>query len=274
MENSLNTAAALIRSADALVISAGAGIGVDSGLPNFRGAEGFWRAYPALQASGMSFYDVASPQTFDRDPELAWGFYGHRLDLYRKTVPHEGFEILRKWASEKPGGAFVLTSNVDGQFEKAGFDPSRIWEFHGSIHRLQCTSCSSGVFPAGEFVPVVDVDACRLTNSLPLCPSCGFVARPNILMFGDWHWDSTVADEQAMQFDAWWRSIGGSSSNAVIIELGAGTDIPTVRWHGESLGVPLIRINPREFGVRRERDVALQGGALETLHQLDALIQS
>ena len=74
MDELLKRAAELIRSADALVISAGAGIGVDSGLPDFRGAEGFWRAYPALQASGMSFYDVASPETFDRDPELAWGF--------------------------------------------------------------------------------------------------------------------------------------------------------------------------------------------------------
>lgn len=262
-------AAELIRAADSLVISAGAGMGVDSGLPDFRGTEGFWRAYPALKASGMSFVDVASPETFERDPELAWGFYGHRLNLYRKTVPHEGFEILRKWAASKSGGAFVLTSNVDGQFQKAGFDASKIWEFHGSIHRMQCTSCSSGIFDAQDFEPRVDVDVCRLTNSLPRCLHCGSVARPNILMFGDRHWDSAVADKQASLFDAWWQSIGGSSSNAVIIELGAGTDIPTVRWHGESLGVPLIRINPREFSVRRDQDVALPGGALDAIRQLD-----
>ena len=265
----MNRAVELIRNAGALIISAGAGIGVDSGLPDFRGAEGFWRAYPALQASGMSFYDAASPQTFDRDPELAWGFYGHRLDLYLKTVPHEGFEILRKWASEKPGGAFVLTSNVDGQFEKAGFDPSKIWEFHGSIHRLQCTSCSSGVFPADKFAPVVAVEVCRLTNTVPLCPSCGAVARPNILMFGDWHWQSQMQDEKEQKLMAWLKQV----NNLAIIELGAGTAVPSVRNFGERLinhpvneSVSLLRVNLREPQVLDKSNCfGVSVGALDSL---------
>ncbi|MCP6390612.1 hypothetical protein NL487_27205, partial [Klebsiella pneumoniae] len=80
----LDAAAELIAQADALVIAAGAGLGVDSGLPDFRGREGFWRAYPALGRAGLDFTTVASPLTFERDPELAWGFYGHRLALYRR----------------------------------------------------------------------------------------------------------------------------------------------------------------------------------------------
>ena len=82
---SLRRAAGLIRDADGLLITAGAGMGVDSGLPDFRGTEGFWRAYPALARAQLRFESVASLETFHTDPTLAWGFYGHRLSLYRRT---------------------------------------------------------------------------------------------------------------------------------------------------------------------------------------------
>lgn len=98
-------AAEIIRNADALIICAGAGIGVDSGLPDFRGHQGFWKAYPALAEAQLTFTEVASPQTFKTDPTLACGFYGHRLNLYRSTQPHPGFEVLKKWAEEKALGA-------------------------------------------------------------------------------------------------------------------------------------------------------------------------
>ena len=136
----IEEAARVIREADALLISAGAGMGVDSGLPDFRGNEGFWKAYPPYRKLGASFVEMANPRGFVSDPEFAWGFYGHRLNLYRETEPHDGFERLLEIGSAKPGGYFVFTSNVDGQFRKAGFDEERIAECHGSIHHLQCVT--------------------------------------------------------------------------------------------------------------------------------------
>ena len=115
----LSRAAALIRESDALLVSAGAGMGVDSGLPDFRGPEGFWRAYPPFRKLGLRFEELASPRWFSDDPPLAWGFYGHRMNLYRATAPHAGFGILRRLAEEKERGAFVFTSNVDGHFQRA-----------------------------------------------------------------------------------------------------------------------------------------------------------
>src|SRR3954471_3290794 len=114
-------AAEAIASADALLIGAGAGMGVDSGLPDFRGPEGFWRAYPPYARLGLGFAALADPRWFRDDPTLAWGFYGHRLGLYRRTRPHAGFALLQRWASRMPMGGFVSTSNVDGQFQRAGF---------------------------------------------------------------------------------------------------------------------------------------------------------
>src|SRR5438874_2311271 len=89
LEALLQQAAKAVASADALLIGAGAGMGVDSGLPDFRGNQGFWKAYPPYAARGLSFSALANPQWFTSDPAFAWGFYGHRLNLYRQTQPHD-----------------------------------------------------------------------------------------------------------------------------------------------------------------------------------------
>jgi NAD-dependent SIR2 family protein deacetylase len=269
----LLAAARLLARADALLVAAGAGMGVDSGLPDFRGEAGFWRAYPALGRRGISFAEAASPQTFDDDPTLAWGFYGHRLALYRQTVPHAGFGILRRWAKRMPHGAAVFTSNVDGQFQAAGFAPERIVECHGSIHHLQCSvPCSDTIWSAEVFLPEVDEAECRLLNAAPRCPRCGALARPNILMFGDGAWLEGRSEAQRERLDGWLAR----AERVLVVEMGAGTAIPSVRRFGERAarapGGALIRINPREADVQRACDLALPGPALATLHSLDTLL--
>lgn len=253
-------AARLIDEADSLIIAAGAGMGVDSGLPDFRGTQGFWQAYPALGKSGIRFERIASPDTFCADPMLAWGFYGHRLALYRATTPHEGFRILREIGEAMPHNAFVFTSNVDGQFQRAGFADDRIEECHGSIHYMQClTPCCSGTWTASGFEPVTNDETCRLLNDLPRCPHCGDVARPAILMFGDWGWDQTRQQMQGLRFLGW----RNKAKCPVVIELGAGMAIPSVRIFSEQQECPIIRINPVECSVTPYEGVGLPVGALD-----------
>ncbi|MGY0196894.1 SIR2 family NAD-dependent protein deacylase [Leptothrix sp. BB-4] len=266
-------AAELVDQADALVVAAGAGIGVDSGLPDFRGDSGFWRAYPALGASGLKFTEVASPETFRRDPALAWGFYGHRLALYRRTVPHAGFGILRRWGERMARGLFVYTSNVDGQFQRAGYPADLIHECHGAIERLQCTRpCSLATWSADALVPDIDEAACRWRGPLPTCPHCGALARPAILMFGDSAWIEREFEQQASRLDAWLAGV----RRPVVVELGAGTHIPSVRHFGQRVvtrhGGRLVRLNPRESAVPLKDDVGLPLGALAGLQAIDAVL--
>ncbi|SFU77870.1 SIR2 family NAD-dependent protein deacylase [Pseudoduganella namucuonensis] len=267
----IEQAADLIAQADSLIIAAGAGMGVDSGLPDFRGNAGFWKAYPALARARLEFTSVASPQTFRVDPSLAWGFYGHRLRLYRDTRPHAGFDLLRAWGGRMEHGYSVFTSNVDGQFQLAGFDPQRIVECHGSIHHLQCmAACDGDIWSADRFQPDVDAAACRLRNAPPACPHCGKLARPNILMFGDWDWLERRSEAQAARQQAWLAGV----RRPVVVELGAGTAIPSVRHFSHGIvqrhGGRLIRINPREPEVPGPRDVGLAMGALEGLSAIAA----
>ena len=270
----LERAARLIAGADALLIAAGAGMGVDSGLPDFRGTEGFWRAYPPLAELGLRFEEVANPAWFERDPQLAWGFYGHRLNLYRSTEPHEGFAILRRWAEAKPGGYFVFTSNVDGQFQRAGFGESRVVECHGSIHHFQCTRvCNAGVWPATDVRVHVDESTIRATGDLPVCPACGGLARPNVLMFGDARWEERRTADQFHRYHAWLRAARGA--RLAVVECGAGTAVPTVRLESERVAArphaTLVRVNLREPQVPPGEHVGVPLGARDALAALDRL---
>ncbi len=261
----LRAANKIFTESDALLITAGAGMGVDSGLPDFRGDEGFWRAYPAAKKLGLRFVELANPQWFESDPALAWAFYGHRLRLYRDTTPHEGFSLLLEAAKERDEW-FVFTSNVDGQFQKAGFDEERIVECHGSIHHLQCTECGSGIWPADGVEVPIDMERFRALK-WPKCRSCGATARPNILMFGDWGWESARTGAQEERFDDFLQRVVLKGLRLCIVEIGAGTAVPTVRLTGERVarrfGGKLIRINPREPQIEPSLGVGLAMGGLD-----------
>jgi len=270
-ETPIQQAARAVSSAEALLIGAGAGMGVDSGLPDFRGDQGFWRAYPPYQKLGLRFTSLANPRWFTKDPTLAWGFYGHRLNLYRATQPHEGFQILRSWAGRMKYGAFVFTSNVDGQFQRAGFDPERILEVHGAIDWMQCTGdCGAGLFSADAVTVWVDEATMRAREPLPCCPSCRSLARPNILMFDDWGWDDAHMRAQQARLHDWLETT--RTCRMIIVECGAGTAIPTVRSFCETMArlplTTLIRMNPREPFVP-PRHLGLPVGALEGLRAIN-----
>jgi NAD-dependent SIR2 family protein deacetylase len=261
-----------LRRARALVITAGAGMGVDSGLPDFRGDQGFWKAYPPYARLGLSFVDAANPERFEEDPAFGWGFYGHRLNLYRATAPHAGFAVLRGLASRLGLEAFVVTSNVDGQFQRAGFDEERICEIHGSIHWLQCTTpCSGEIWPNREQVPVDE--ATMRAEQVPACPRCGATSRPNILMFGDGAWLPERSHAQRAAFERFVEA--QADAPLVVIELGAGTAIPSIRWTTERLGdragALAVRINPREPSIAAPH-LSLPVGAQEGLSAIEAAL--
>ena len=269
----IDRAAEIVAKARALLITVGAGMGVDSGLPDFRGPEGFWQAYPAYRRLGLNFAALADPRHFQQDPTLAWGFYGHRLHLYRSTRPHAGFGILKRWGEGLPGGYAVFTSNVDGQFQRAGFHDTAVTEVHGSIHYLQCIrACGIGIFPADAINVEVEEETMRARGELPRCPDCGGLARPNILMFGDYQWDDQRSSAQKERLTDWFRRQKTRGLPLAVVELGAGTAIPTVRCFSENAvgqsGARLVRINVREPEAPAGQ-IGLPMKALDALRRID-----
>jgi len=245
-----------IEEADAVVITAGAGMGVDSGLPDFRGNKGFWRHFPELEKLGIGFAEIATPYWFVKKPELAWAFYGYRLFQYRKVVPHAGFNMLLDYVKAKNENYFIVTSNVDGHFQKAGFDPDRVHEVHGSLTHFQCTDrwCSPDIWSA-DYSTVKMAKGEFKADQYPLCPKCGKAARPNVLMFNDENWIDGRTKKQELRFIEWRKQTFMAKQRVVIIEIGAGVDVYTIRRIGESLhthfpwDTTFIRINPKQSKV-------------------------
>ena len=255
----------MFKNTDGLLISAGAGIGVDSGLPDFRGNQGMWQAYPELGKQRIEFSSIANPNAFHDAPTLAWGFYGHHLKLYRQTTPHQGFPLLKKLSEMLDLPYFIFTSNVDGQFQKAGFDEHLIYECHGSIHHLQCLAvCENQIWSAEKNQLRIDQNRCEWLGELPKCPHCHSLSRPNILMFDDYDWINSRSNIQAQYLKQWLKQ----RHQPIVIELGAGTAIPTVRNFGEKFAPNLIRINPREHDLHPNQGVSIATGALTGIQEI------
>ena len=267
----LKRAAEAISRADALIIGAGAGMSVDSGLPDYRGTTGFWKAYPPFR--GRTYQQIAGPQLIRDDPEQAWGFYGHCLSLYRSTVPHAGFQILKRWAEQLVGEYFVFTSNIDGHFQREGFAPERIYEVHGSIHFMQCSrglACGPSIWPADGISVDVDETEFRAVSPLPKCLNCDAIARPNILLFGDDAWVPMRTVEHEDRYEEWFAKF--KSKNVVAIEFGAGLAVPTVRVECQKRSKTLIRVNPRDY-LASVDSISIPLNALEAIQGIDRFMQ-
>ena len=174
------------------------------------------------------------------------------------------FKYFLKWLKKK-----IVTTLVDGQFQKAGFDEEKVYEVHGSIHYLQCTkNCTAKIWKNDEEIKV-DMDRFEALN-YPKCPKCGAIARPNILMFGDWGWNEKRANIQEARYNRFVKH--NRKNKMVIIEIGAGTVIPTVRIEGENLAkrynAKLIRINPREYEIDPKLGYSVPFGGLDGIMEI------
>ena len=115
-----NTIQNWLKTADALMINTGAGMGIDSGLADYRGSDGQWGNVES--ETGESIFEIMNPKSLIDNPEYMWKLFASRIKEYFETKPHQGFYILKNWVEQFQLDYFITTSNVDGHFQKAGFD--------------------------------------------------------------------------------------------------------------------------------------------------------
>ncbi|MDH4080482.1 MAG: NAD-dependent deacylase [Nitrospira sp.] len=168
-----------VASAKDIVVLTGAGISADSGVPTFRGKDGLWRTYRAE--------DLATPEAFERDPQLVWEWYNWRREMIAAKRPnpahHAVVELEQRYLN-----FWLITQNVDGLHRDAG--SQKLSEIHGNIWMVRCTVCRH-VFENRD-VPV---------QILPKCHDCDGLLRPHIVWFGE-----SLADEDLRRSYAALRS--------------------------------------------------------------------
>lgn len=125
-----------LRQSKKIVALVGAGLSVSSGLPTFRGSQGLWKNFNMI--------DLATPDAFYIDPGLVWQFYSWRRINALKARPNNGHKALAKLAKlseENHNFQFItITQNVDGLLIRAGHPKNSLYEIHGSLFDLKCTS--------------------------------------------------------------------------------------------------------------------------------------
>ena len=241
-----------------------AGHGVDDLAASFRGPEGFWRAYPALgRALCASRGDRQSGRVRARSGARL-GFYGHRLALYRRTVPHRGFALLQEIAAGLRGGAFVFTSNVDGSFRRPALPMRGSWV---TARFITCSASAAagarcGARRASSRRWTRKPADCSASRRAPALRRRRAPQHPDVRRLG---LDSRRTEAQ----EAGW-SPGWSTRRPVVIELGAGENVLTVRRFAESIGGRLVRINPQAEPMLPAGAIHLRCGALEGIATVHA----
>lgn len=264
-----------------MLVIAGAGMGVDSGLHTFRVRDGTYTL--------ADYHSKCRHELFVKDPQAAWEFHGPVLQRFREAVPHQGFQHLLR-ICQKKGAHYVVTSNVDEQFQKAGFPASRVFNAHGTVHLWQCmkTRCNLNRDPwlAGTW----------RSGELPRCRHCKTaVARPNVSLFDDNldpysdSFNARILERQYAGFENWLRQVRARRATLCIVEVGCGVSEHSLRlvperggrwsfmseeWDLKPLSSSLIRIDPVVANPTPERQcfVHIVAGAAAALEALAAAV--
>jgi NAD-dependent deacetylase len=174
-----------------IVILTGAGISAESGLATFRGPEGLWE--------GHRVQDVATPEAFQRDPDLVQNFYDQRRARLREVAPNAAHRSLARLEEQWPGELLIVTQNVDDLHERGGSE--RVLHMHGELKSAWCLACDA---------------RSRWEDDLrhgPPCPACGVESqlRPDIVWFGEMPYDMDIIDRAVQRADLF-VSIGTSGA--------------------------------------------------------------
>lgn len=149
-----------------IVILTGAGVSAESGVATFRGAGGLWE--------GHRIEDVASPEGFERDPDLVQKFYNLRRAALKTVQPNDAHRAIarlqREWSQ---GSVTLVTQNVDDLHERGG--SGRVIHMHGELLKIRCTRCHIDRLWHEDITPDLACHVCRRTGTL----------RPDIVWFGE-----------------------------------------------------------------------------------------
>jgi NAD-dependent protein deacetylase/lipoamidase len=236
---SVEALAGLIRENRPLVVLTGAGISTESGIPDFRSREGIWAQYDPMV--------YAHIESFRRDPERVWEFYGLRLHVLTEAQPNAGHRALAELENRGWLHA-VITQNIDRLHERAG--SRALVEVHGSIRTSSCLHC-------GTVVPFDDVLALL---PVPHCPACGEVLKPDVVMFGELLPQQAIARAEQLAREAGVLLVVGSS-----LEVWPVNDLPR---HTLRNGGRLAIVNRGATELDELADVVIDAGAGETLAAL------
>jgi NAD-dependent deacetylase len=228
-----------LRRARRVVVSTGAGVSAESGIPTFRESlTGLWEIFDPEK--------LATPAAFERDPDLVWGWYEYRRAQMLTHQPNPAHHAIAALAAKVPE-LTVITQNVDDLHERAG---SRdVIHLHGSFHAPRCSRCHQPFRLAGA--PDPGLVGGRLAP--PTCEACGGLIRPGIVWFGE-----------ALPPDAWTRAAEAALSADVFLSVGTSSVVypaAALPFAAAEEGAVVVEVNPEATSLTPRAEFVLRGKA-------------
>ena len=239
----LHSVVEAIVNSEYLIALTGAGISKESNVPTFRGADGLWRNYDAM--------DLATPDAFRRNPTLVWEWYTWRQGLIAECNPNPGHLTLTKWEQE---GLlkFLITQNVDGLHIRSG--SKKVLEVHGDLWALKCVSC--------DYKSRLEAPA----DGIPICQECSNSLRPDVVWFGESLDRDVISNVYAELEKADVCLVIGTSA---LVQPAASFPLLV-----KQRGGLVVEINIEQTPLTSAVDYHLSGKSGEVLPELDKLLQS
>ena len=168
----------------AVIALTGAGVSAESGIPTFRGREGYW----TVGAREYHPQELATLSAFERMPWEVWAWYLYRRTVCRRAAPNAGHAALVRLDAAIPDRFALVTQNVDGLHHRAGSPDARTFPIHGDIQRMRCAAdCMAERWAIPDGVPDIEKGqpVAAEIRALLACPRCGEMARPHVLWFDE-----------------------------------------------------------------------------------------
>lgn len=254
-----------------ITVLTGAGISAESGIPTFRGPEGYW----SVGSREYQPQEMATFQMFKQYPEEVWKWYLYRMDTCRRAYPNPGHSALVEMEQILADRYILITQNVDGLHLRAGSAPASTYQIHGNIFFIRCAAeCRRKIYPIPPDLPGKN-KADILTEAevaLLRCPDCGGWARPHVLWFDESY------DEKYFHF---YSAMAAAEKTDLLIVVGTAgaTNLPNqvareVAAHG---GVIInIDIEPNVFSQLAEatgRGFFIQQASASALQEVVAVMR-
>jgi NAD-dependent deacetylase len=228
------------REAEKIVFVTGAGISQESGIPTFRGKDGLWRKYDAMQ--------LATIDAFYENPKLVWEWYDERRRNILAAKPNAGHKTIADL--EKFKQVHTLTQNIDGLHQRAG--SNQVYELHGSIITIKCTVCDFKEKISSSFLELP-----------PIC-KCGNMLRPDVVWFGE-----------PLTQDVWGKAMEQASSCDVMFVVGTSLAVSPANMlpvYAKQNGAVIVEVNPEETPMSKNMDLSIRSTSAKALPELLTIV--
>ena len=180
-----------IHSKQPILFLVGAGLSAESGIPTFRGSDGYW----TVGSENYTPQEMGTLEMFKKYPIAVWKWYWHRMKICAKAKPNKSHKLLVEFEKLLSNQFALISQNVDGLHKQAGSSDERLYLIHGDLNYMRCSKdCCETLFE----LPFDSTKDIEVVKSDLICPNCGHMARPHVLWFDEtynevyYHQDTVV----------------------------------------------------------------------------------